>query len=53
MTQGGPQSSHLLLLAENKTGYQNLLQIARAAQLEGFYYYPRIDQDFLAGHPRA
>jgi len=41
---------HLLLLAENDTGYRNLLQIATAAQLEGFYYKPRIDHDFLASH---
>ncbi|MBI9050701.1 MAG: DNA polymerase III subunit alpha [Anaerolineaceae bacterium] len=44
------KSNHLLLLAENQTGYQNLLQIASAAQLEGFYYHPRIDHDFLAAH---
>ncbi len=44
------RSSHLLLLAENQTGYRNLLQIASAAQLEGFYYYPRIDKEFLARH---
>ena len=44
------KSSHLLLLAENEAGYQNLLQIASAAQLEGFYYYPRIDREFLARH---
>jgi len=43
-------SSHLLLLAENMTGYKNLLKIASAAQLDGFYYYPRIDHDFLAAH---
>ena len=43
-------SSHLLLLAENETGYKNLLQIASASQLEGFYYFPRIDKDFLAAH---
>jgi DNA polymerase-3 subunit alpha len=43
-------SSHLLLLAENETGYRNLLRIASAAQMEGFYYYPRIDHDFLAAH---
>src|SRR5512140_2273182 len=41
---------HLLLLAENETGYKNLLKIASAAQLEGFYYYPRIDHDYLAAH---
>jgi DNA polymerase-3 subunit alpha len=44
------KSYHLLLLAENQTGYRNLLQIASAAQLESFYYYPRIDHDFLAAH---
>ena len=41
---------HLLLLAENITGYQNLLKIASASQLEGFYYRPRIDLDFLKAH---
>ena len=47
------KSSHLLLLAENDTGYKNLLQIATAAQLEGFYYYPRIDKEFLAKHTQG
>lgn len=41
---------HLLLLAKNMTGYQNLLKIASASQLEGFYYRPRIDKDYLAAH---
>jgi DNA polymerase-3 subunit alpha len=44
------KSSHLLLLAENETGYKNLLKIATDAQLEGHYYYPRIDHDYLAAH---
>jgi len=44
------KSSHLLLLAENQTGYQNLLELASAAQLEGFYYYPRVDHEYLAAH---
>jgi len=44
------QSHHLLLLAENQTGYRNLLKIASAAQTEGFYYYPRIDHEFLEHH---
>jgi DNA polymerase-3 subunit alpha len=43
-------SFHLLLLAENETGYKNLLKISSAAQLDGFYYYPRIDHEFLAAH---
>ncbi|RME51020.1 MAG: DNA polymerase III subunit alpha, partial [Caldilineae bacterium] len=41
---------HLLLLAQNMTGYRNLLKICSAAQLEGYYYKPRIDADFLAAH---
>lgn len=41
---------HLLLLAQNQTGYQNLLKIASASQLEGYYYRPRIDHDYLAQH---
>lgn len=41
---------HLLLLAKNQTGYQNLLKIASAAQIEGYYYRPRIDHDFLQQH---
>ncbi len=44
------QSHHMLLLAQNQTGYKNLLKIASAAQTEGFYYYPRIDHDFLEKH---
>lgn len=44
------QSHHLLLLAQNQTGYSNLLKIASAAQTEGFYYYPRIDHDYLEKH---
>lgn len=41
---------HQLLLAENMTGYQNLLKIASASQLEGFYYRPRIDRAYLKEH---
>ncbi len=48
--QQDSRAAHLLLLAENSTGYQNLLKIATAAQLEGFYYRPRIDREFLAAH---
>ncbi|MCB8952554.1 MAG: PHP domain-containing protein [Ardenticatenales bacterium] len=41
---------HMLLLAENDAGYRNLLEIATTAQLEGYYYKPRIDRDFMARH---
>jgi DNA polymerase III subunit alpha len=42
--------NHMLLLAQNQTGYRNLLKIASIAQLEGYYYKPRIDRAFLAAH---
>ncbi|MEB2288220.1 MAG: DNA polymerase III subunit alpha [Anaerolineae bacterium] len=41
---------HLLLLARDQTGYKNLLRLASAAQLEGYYYRPRVDHDLLAQH---
>ena len=41
---------HMLLLAQNMTGYKNLLKMASAAQLEGYYYRPRIDKEFMAEH---
>jgi DNA polymerase-3 subunit alpha len=41
---------HLLLLAQNMTGYKNLLQLCSDAQLQGHYYRPRIDADYLAAH---
>ncbi len=40
---------HLILLARNKEGYQNLCRLASAAHLEGFYYRPRVDKEIL-GH---
>ena len=39
---------HLVLLAENNIGYHNLLKLASAGYLEGFYYRPRIDKEILA-----
>jgi len=39
---------HLVLLAENNIGYQNLLKLASIGYLEGFYYRPRIDKEILA-----
>ncbi len=41
---------HLILLAENIAGYQNLLKLASAGFTEGFYYRPRIDKEILAEH---
>ena len=45
---GGDHSYHLLLLAQNLTGYRNLLKLASIGYLEGFYYKPRIDKEVLA-----
>ena len=39
--------SHLILLVKNQEGYRNLCKLATAAQLEGFYYKPRIDKEIL------
>ncbi|MBM4125181.1 MAG: PHP domain-containing protein, partial [Nitrospira sp.] len=41
---------HLILLAANKTGYQNLIKLVSKAYLEGFYYKPRMDKELLAQH---
>ncbi|SHL54662.1 DNA polymerase-3 subunit alpha [Anaerocolumna jejuensis DSM 15929] len=41
---------HLILLAENNTGYQNLMKIVSAGFLEGFYYKPRVDYEVLEKH---
>ena len=38
---------HLILLAKNKAGYQNLLKLVSFANTEGFYYKPRIDKELL------
>lgn len=40
-------SFHLILLAQDLTGYQNLLKLVSAAYFEGFYYRPRIDKELL------
>src|SRR5438876_3360056 len=40
----------LTLLAENETGYRNLVKLVSAAHLDGFYHRPRIDKELLAGH---
>ncbi len=41
---------HLVLLAKNKKGYQNLMKIVSVSFLEGNYYKPRIDKDLLTKH---
>lgn len=38
---------HLIILAMNNTGYQNLMRLSSTANLEGMYYKPRIDHELL------
>jgi len=47
------KSWHLLVLAKNKTGYQNLIQLVTKAHLEGFYYKPRVDKELLRQHSKG
>ena len=45
----GPDNKrfHLTLLVKNKIGYKNLVQLVTKANLEGFYYKPRVDKNLL------
>lgn len=47
---GGEGGFHLVLLAMNNTGWQNLLVLCSEAYLTGFYYKPRIDRELLEKH---
>jgi DNA polymerase-3 subunit alpha len=46
----GEAANHLVLLAENRQGFQNLMALVSAGYTEGFYYRPRIDKELLAAH---
>ncbi len=48
--RGGRDYYHVTLLAENETGYRNLMHLASKAYLEGYYYRPRMDLELLAQH---
>ncbi|EOU1743400.1 DNA polymerase III subunit alpha [Clostridium perfringens] len=41
---------HLVLLVKNEKGYENLMKIVSVASIEGFYYKPRIDREYLKEH---
>jgi DNA polymerase-3 subunit alpha len=47
------QPFHLVLLAENWQGYQNLCRLVTDAHLDGYYYRPRIDREHLAKHSKG
>ena len=44
---------HLVLLVKNLEGYQNLVKLVSRANLEGYYYKPRIDRALLAEHAKG
>ena len=46
-TGGEDRYYHLILLAENNTGYHNLMKIVSAGFVDGFYYKPRVDFEIL------
>ncbi len=46
----GDNAHHLVLLAKNQRGYENLMYLTSKASLEGFYYRPRIDKELLKDH---
>jgi DNA polymerase-3 subunit alpha len=46
----GETANHLVLLAENETGFKNLIKLVSSGYTEGFYYKPRIDKEILAQH---
>jgi DNA polymerase-3 subunit alpha len=47
ITSGEDRYYHLVLLAENNTGYQNLMKIVSKGFVDGFYYKPRVDYEIL------
>lgn len=44
---------HLLVVAENREGYQNLLELVTKSYFEGYYYKPRVDKELLAEHSKG
>ena len=47
LSHGDDRYSHLVLLAENNKGYQNLMKIVSKGFVEGYYYKPRVDMEVL------
>ncbi|MGL5649254.1 MAG: PHP domain-containing protein, partial [Clostridium sp.] len=49
-TDAENKTNHLVLLVKNAVGYENLMKIVSDASIEGFYYKPRVDHDYLRAH---
>jgi DNA polymerase-3 subunit alpha len=53
-TNGGKDVAfHMTLLASDDEGYRNLVKLSTAAHLDGFYYKPRVDREFLSRHSKG
>jgi DNA polymerase-3 subunit alpha len=48
--RGDNQPYHLVMLARNLEGYRNLIALVTKANLEGYYYKPRIDRELIEAH---
>ena len=44
------ETHHLVLLVKNEVGYKNLMKIVSKASIDGFYYKPRVDHEYLKDH---
>lgn len=51
--EAGTKINHLTLLAETTEGYKNLMILASKANLEGFYYKPRVDHGLLRAYSKG
>ena len=51
--EGHGKPFHLVLLAKDFTGYQNLVALVTAAHLDGYYYRPRMDKELLRAHNKG
>ena len=52
-SSGNEERYHIVLLAENSTGYKNLIKLSSKSYIEGFYYKPRIDKELLRQHSKG
>ncbi len=48
--QNNNETYHLVLLVKNQKGYENLMKIVSEASINGFYYKPRVDYEFIKDH---
>lgn len=51
--QGEDSNYHLILLAKDDEGYKNLIKLISLANVEGFYYKPRVDKELLSVHSKG